>query len=130
MSVLASRDVLRPSSSGIKQSVMAFGMGQLPLVFRALRAVWPIPHFGNSVMTTRYDDVREVFLTDGAFGVPYARKLDVIMGDQPFFLGMDDTARYRADTAAMRKVIRAEDIPARLAPAIESAAEAVVSNAG
>jgi cytochrome P450 len=62
--------------------------------------------------------------------VPYRPKLNVIMGGQPFFLGMGDTPEYRADTAAMRKVIRADDIPARLVPAVEDAAEKIVASAG
>jgi cytochrome P450 len=80
-------------------------------------------------MATRYDDVRQVFLDDEAFGVPYAPKLDVIMGGQPFFLGMGDTPTYRADTEAMRRVVRRDDIATRLAPATERAAEAIVAAA-
>jgi hypothetical protein len=57
----------------------------------------------------------EVFATDTAFGVPYKPKLDLIMGGEPFFLGMGDTPQYRADTAAMRKVMRPDDLPG-LAP--------------
>ncbi len=130
MSALASRDVLRPGPGGLKQAFMAWAMERLPLVFRVFRAVWPIPHFGSTVVATRYDDVREVFLNDAAFGVPYGPKLDVIMGGQPFFLGMGDTPAYRADTEAMRKVIRTTDIPARLAPAVERAADQIVASAG
>ncbi len=40
------------------------------------------------MLRPRYDDVREVFATDPAFGVTYKDKLDVIMGGEPFFLGM------------------------------------------
>jgi cytochrome P450 len=130
MSAVASRNVLRPGPGGLKQAVTARVMERLPLVFRVARAAWPIPHFGNTVIATRYDDVREVFLTDDAFGVPYRPKLDVIMGGQPFFLGMGDTPEYRADTEAMRKVIRTTDIPTRLTRAVESAADKIVANAG
>jgi cytochrome P450 len=130
MSALASREILRPAPGGLKEAFMAWGMEQLPLIFRVARAVWPIPRFGNTVIATRYDHVREVFLNDDAFGVPYRPKLDVIMGGQPFFLGMGDTPQYRDDTAAMRKVIRIDDIPARLVPAVEDAAEKIVANAG
>lgn len=130
MSALASRDVLRTGPGGLKQAFMAWAMERLPLVFRVFRAVWPIPHFGSTVVATRYDDVREVFLNDAAFGVPYRPKLDVIMGGQPFFLGMGDTPAYRADTEAMRKVIRTADIPTRLAPAVEGAADKIVASAG
>ena len=45
----------------------------------------------NTAVVTRYDDVKEVFLADEAFAVPYAEKLNVIMGGVPFFLGMGDT---------------------------------------
>ena len=81
-------------------------------------------------MVTRYDDVVEVFRNDRAFGVPYGENLAVIMGGEPFFLAMGDTPQYRADTAAMRRVVPAEDIPARLAPAAEAMAEAAVAAAG
>jgi len=125
MSALISREILRPGPGGFKEAFMAWAMERLPLVFKVARAVWPIPHLGNTVIATRYDHVREVFLNDDAFGVPYRAKLDVIMGGQPFFLGMGDTPEYRADTAAMRKVIKADDIPARLVPAVEDAAEKI-----
>jgi len=41
------------------------------------------------------------FLNDPAFRVPYAEKLNVIMGGLPLFLGMDDTPEYRRGTEAM-----------------------------
>jgi cytochrome P450 len=81
------------------------------------------------VAVTRYDDVREVFLNDATFGVPYRAKLDVIMGGQPFFLGMGDTPDYRRDIAAMRRVVLPGDIPNRLAPAVEQLAQSIVASA-
>jgi cytochrome P450 len=109
---------------------MAFVMAQLPTVFRLLRAAWPIPRIRKVVAATRYDDVREVLLNDAAFGVPYKPQLDVIMGGQPFFLGMGDTPQYRADTAAMHRVMLRDDISARLAPAVEAQAEVIVRRSG
>jgi cytochrome P450 len=128
-SILASRDVLRPAH-GFKPWLMGKAMAALPLVFRIVRSVWPIPKFRTMVAATRCHDVREVFLNDEAFGVPYKPKLDVIMGDQPFFLGMGDTPAYRAGTEAMRKVMRREDVEARLAPAVEKQAGEIVEAAG
>jgi cytochrome P450 len=128
-SILASRDVLRPGPRGLKKALAGAMMGSLPLVFRILRAVWPIPRFRNMVAATRFDDVIQVFADDGDFGVPYKPKLDVLMGGQPFFLGMADTPTYRADTEAMRKAMRREDIPARLVPAVEAMAEEIVAGA-
>ena len=130
MSALTSRDVLRPAPTGPKRALMAWLMERIPALFTALRAVWPIPRVGSVVAATRYDDVREVFLNDAAFGVPYKPQLDIIMGGQPFFLGMGDTPQYRADTSAMRRVLLADDIPGRLAPAVEAQAETIVANAG
>ena len=101
----------------------------LPFGFRVLRALprnWRL----GVVLATRYDEVREVFLNDRAFRVPYAEKLDVIMGGHPFFLGMDDTEEYRRDTEAMRKVIRTDDIPARLVPEVERLGDDIVAAGG
>lgn len=127
--ILESREVLRPAP-GFKTWLTGKAMASLPFVFRVLRAAWPIPKVRNMVAATRCLDVREVFLNDEAFGVPYKPKLDVIMGGQPFFLGMGDTPTYRADTEAMRKVVRREDIGARLAPAVERMASEIVDGAG
>lgn len=124
-------EVLRPSDNGFKAGLMSWMMARVPFVFRLLRAIWPIPRMGKLVLVTRYDDVREVFLNDAAFRVPYGPKLDVIMGNHPFFLGMDDTSEYRRDTAAMRMVVRPDDIAQRLAPAVEKlAGEIVEAGAG
>lgn len=122
-------EVLRPAAGGLKAAIMGWAMGQLPLVFRILRAFRPILRLGKIFVVTRYDDVREVFLNDAAFRVPYAGKLDVIMGGHPFFLGMDDTPDYRRDTGAMRKVVLPADIPGRLAPMVEKLGEAIVTGA-
>ena len=130
MNALSSTDVLRPNSSGFKQAMMTWGMERLPFVFRILRRLWPIPKIGNTIVATLYDDVREVFLNDADFGVPYQKKLEVLMDHQPFFLGMGDTPQYRADTAAMRKVMRPDDIPHRLAPQVEAMARRIVEEAG
>lgn len=124
---MVTSQVLRTEGNWLKARVTGWVMGCMPFVFRLLRAVRPILRFGNIVVVTRYDDVREVFLNDRAFRVPYADKLDVIMGGQPFFLSMDDTPDYRRDTGAMLKVVRPGDIPGRLAPEVERLAESIVA---
>ncbi|UKJ73347.1 cytochrome P450 [Azospirillum brasilense] len=120
----------RGRPGGLKGALAGWMMRSLPAVFRVLRAVSPVLRIGDTVVVTRYDDVREVFLNDDAFAVPYARKLDVIMGGQPFFLGMRDTSDYRRDTAAMRTVVRSDDLPALAAEAGRLAAEAVRAGGG
>ncbi len=128
------QDVLRAAPGGIKGRVMAWVMPWvmetlLPFGFRVLRALRCNRRFGNVVVVTRYDEVREVFLNDQSFRVPYAKKLNVIMGGHPFFLSMDDTEEYRRDTEAMRKVIRVTDIPERLIPEVERLGESIVARA-
>lgn len=128
MSVLASRDVLRPGPTGIKARIQRLVFALMPRFFALLRRYRPIAKLGSNYLTSRYDDVREVFATDHAFGVIYKPKLDVIMGGQPFFLGMSDTQQYRDDTAAMRKVIRPDDLPG-LAKITEALASGIVDAA-
>jgi cytochrome P450 len=129
MSTTAKQDVLRPAARGpagwLMTRLMAWVMETaLPLGFRFLR----YRRYGNRLVVTRHDEVREVFLNDRSFRVPYAEKLDVIMGGHPFFLSMNDTKQYRDDTAAMRKVIQVDDIPGRLIPKVEQLGEEIVAN--
>ena len=109
MSATAGRDVLRPPANGFKAWLTACLMAYVPLGFRVLRTIRPILRFGNTIVVTRYVDVREVFLNDAAFRVPYKDKLDIIMGGHRLFLSMDDTPEYRRDKAAMRPVVRSAD---------------------
>ena len=120
--------VIRPVS-GIKGKFFQWGLAHSDVLFAVLRNVAPILVLKNTAVVTRYDDVKEVFLADEAFAVPYAEKLNVIMGGVPFFLGMSDTEEYRRDTAAMRKVVPIKDVAERLVPAAEAAAGRVVSRA-
>jgi hypothetical protein len=73
--------------------------------------------------------VREAFGTDAAFGVAYADKLKVITGGEDFFLGLPDSREYRAQLAAMRRVVMASDLSA-LGDRAEALAKAVVATSG
>lgn len=124
----AGQPVVRPVQ-GFAAKLVQFGLAHIQIPLALLRRFFPILRFKTTAVVTRYDDVKEVFATDKIFAVPYAKKLEVIMGGQPFFLGMGDTAEYRRDTAAMREVVRPEDIMARLVPATLAAAERAVADA-
>lgn len=128
MSALMSKDVLRPGPTGLKAWAQHGILAAMPFAFSVLRRVKPVLKIGDFTLTSRYDHVREVFATDTAFGVGYKPKLDVIMGGEPFFLGMGDTDRYRRDTEAMAKVMLATDLP-RLAQDVEARATAIVAAA-
>ena len=96
MSALTSRDVLRPAPKGLKPWLQQKALAFAPTFFGLLRRFKPVLKLGKTnYLTSRYDDVREVFATDPAFGVIYKPHLDVIMGGQPFFLGMADTPQYQ-----------------------------------
>jgi cytochrome P450 len=128
VSALTSRDVLRPGPKGFKAVVQRLVFALMPSFFTFLRRWKPVMKLGNNYLTSRYDDVREVFATDPAFGVVYKPHLDVIMGGQPFFLGMGDTPQYRHDTDAMRKVVRPDDLP-MLAARTQALAGEIVARA-
>ena len=128
MSGATPEPVFRPPT--LKTRLIGFGLRRMPLLLRIWRRIWPIPRFGGTFFVTRYDDVRDVYLNDRAFGVPYKTNLDVIMDNQPFFLSMGDTPDYHAGRNAMLEVVRREDIPARLVPQAEAMAEAIVGQAG
>jgi cytochrome P450 len=127
VSALDSREVLRPGPGGFKQMLMNGAMAALPFAFRLMRRFKPILGFGKTVVTSRYDDVLEVLQNDALFAVPYKEKLDVIMDGQPFFLSMPDTPAYHDGVNAMRKVVRPEDVGARLAPACQEIAARIVA---
>ena len=127
--ILKSRDIFRPAR-GLKPRLLGWVLRRMPLLLRLARRFRPLPRFAGQRFVTRYDDVVETFRNDRDFGVPYADNLAVIMGGEPFFLAMGDTPQYRADTAAMRRVVRADDVAARLAPAAEAMAETVVAGDG
>ena len=129
MNPLTSTDVLRPGPKGFKRWTQQLFFAGMPYVFTFLRRWKPVARVGSMVLTSRYDDVREVFLNDPVFGVTYQSKLDVIMGGEPFFLGMGDTPQYRHDVAAMRKVVRAGDLD-MLGEQAEQRASAIVSGCG
>src|SRR5258707_11804603 len=110
MSMTTTQDPLRPPATGFKAWLMTWVAARIPFGFRVLRAIRPILRFRNTVVVTRYDDVREVFLNDQAFRVPWARKVGIITGGLPFFLPRDETAGYRDETPPPLKVVRAADI--------------------
>lgn len=127
MSVLASTDVLRPRSV-VAKAIATAALRMIPAIFALLRRVWPIPHVGKTYAVTRYDDVVEIFADDGAFGVPYKAKLDLLMNGQPFILGMADGPDHRAAIAALRGVVRVDDLPS-LSRRVEAQATAIIADA-
>lgn len=114
--------VVRPISGLISKSIQIV-LDHINPPLTLARDLFPILVGGGIAVVTRYDDVKEIFLADDVFGVPYAEKLNVITGGMPFLLGMEDSALYRHSRDALRSVIRPEDVERSLVPATEAAAE-------
>ncbi len=112
-----------------RKKLISFALDHLAFPSALMRGLVPILVVGKTAFVTRHDDVKEIFLSDRSFGVPYRGKLDVIMDDRPFFLSMGDTPAYRAGTAAMREVVRVEDIAARIIPAVAARATEILDEA-
>jgi cytochrome P450 len=111
MSAVTATNVLRPGANGFRRWLTERAMAAIPLGFRILRTVRPIPKFGSTFLVTLHDDVREVFGTDASFRVPYEANLRIITGGEPFILGMDDGPAYRSALRAMHDVTPASDLP-------------------
>jgi cytochrome P450 len=133
VSALTASNVLRPRPGGLKgwltSWLTAAMLGAAPLVFSLLRKTAPLPRLGSTHLALLHDDVREVFGTDAAFEAPYHDKLQVITGAEPFFLGLNDGAQYRAQLAAMQAVARPADL-AGLAARVLARSETLVAEAG
>ena len=113
MSALTSQEVLRPGPQGIKRWIAAGVKAAIPFGLRILRGIGPVVRlpFTSIYVVPRHDGVREVFGAHASFHVPYKANLDVITGGEPFFLGTDDTSEHDKGAEAMRRVMRADDLP-------------------
>lgn len=126
--MLAADSILRPGPGFPWQWLMDRGQAALPFFFGLLRKQQRVLKLGNTYLITRHDDVRAVFAEDASFGIPYREKLDVIMGGEPFILGLPDGDAYRSGLAALRSVVRRADLP-MLAADVTARAEAIVAAA-
>jgi cytochrome P450 len=131
MSALPSQEVLRPGPQGFKRWIAARVTAAIPFGLRILRGIGPVVRLPltSIYVVPRHDAVREVFGAASAFRVPYKPNLDVITGGEPFFLGTDDTSEHHKGVEAMRRVVRADDLP-KLARRAEAQAESIVGSSG
>ena len=99
-------------------------------LFAILRRIKPVVHVKNFALVTRYADCEDCLMHDDVFAQPYAAKFELLTGGTNFFLGMSNTPEYTHDVAAMRMVVRREDIPGRVAPFVQRTAESLVAASG
>src|SRR5436305_6552635 len=125
----AGRPVAKPDT-GAKAKIKQFILDHINAFVVPFREFAPILIWKkrNVAFVTRYDDVKEVFLADDAFGVPYAPRLNLLTGGVPFLLGMEESQAYRDSLKAWQEVFglvpgtEAADVKTRLAPATQAAA--------
>ena len=102
--------------------------------FTFFRNVWPIPAMKfkgrRYAAVFRYDDVREVLFRSDAFHVPYAGKLDVIMGGGNIFLGENDVARFKREKSTMRIAVPRAEARTFVKDEVTRLANEVVDGAG
>lgn len=100
-------------------------------VFAVLRKTKPILVLKSIVVITKCDDAQQILSYPTIFTVPYAKKFAELCEGGGFMLGWDDTESYTRELAAMRLVIRREDIGTRIAPLISRlAARQVAASSG
>jgi cytochrome P450 len=95
-----------------------------------LRDLAPILKIGGRTVVTRYDDVLEILDKDRHFSVVpvYAEKMAHTTGD--FFLGMDDSPRYRREVDVARRAVRSDDMSRIAELATHTARELIAAARG
>lgn len=83
----------------------------------------PVARFRNYAAVTRYEDVVAVLQQGANFAQNYNAKLNVIMGGQPFFLGLPDGPEFQQAVGAMRQTMPISEVQSRLVPATLAAAQ-------
>lgn len=109
-------------------------MSLMDSVFTILRNVWPIPvvrYKGRRyAAVVRYEDVQEVLFRSGAFHVPYADKLNIIMGGGNIFLGENDVSRFEREKSTMRIAVPRSEAKTFVKDEVTRLANEVVDGAG
>ncbi|MFQ3664803.1 MAG: cytochrome P450 [Sphingomonadaceae bacterium] len=84
----------------------------------------------GTLLVTRAADYHEVLSREADFEVVYGARMRMLTGGRDFFLGLQDGAQYRRDTAAMAAIVKPEDLAGVLAMARAEAAHAVAAGHG
>lgn len=105
-------DVFKKLGHDLSQGIQEFGLQHPHLSqaqFGPLRSVQPIFHLGGIAVVTLAEDVRAVLNNGERFEVAYQPVMEALAG--PGTLGMGPTAEYEHDAAALREVVRQDDLP-------------------
>lgn len=82
----------------------------LRAIFKILRKHAPVLLVGKRLILTRHDDVIEVLSRDTDFTIREVNEERINAIDGPFILGMDRSEEYDREAAALRAVVRRDDL--------------------
>jgi cytochrome P450 len=109
---------------------IATGPGVLRPAFFVLRRFAPVLRVGRLVVVSRHDDVVEVLARDGDFTIAPVNAARMERWSGPFILGMDRGPDYDREAAALRRGVRAEDLPSIRRLTRQWASELIGASAG
>ena len=99
-----------------------------------MRNIWPIPvvrYKGRRYSAIfRHEDVQEVLFRSDAFHVPYADKLNVIMGGGNIFLGENNVSRFEREKSTMRIAVPRSEAKSLVRNEVTRLANEVIDGAG
>ena len=109
-------------------------MSLMDSAFTVMRNVWPTPvvkYKGRRYAAVfRNEDVQEVLFRSDAFHVPYADKLNVIMGGGNIFLGENEVSRFEREKSTMRIAVPRSEAKTFVKDEVTRLANEVVDGAG
>lgn len=121
------------STGGLAHRAMLWASNRTDFFYRLLRCLWPIPVITlrgkTTAAVTRFDDVQEVLKEHTVFRVPYADKIQVIMGGGNMFLGRDGDPERADEKALFYEVMPTHEAMTRAKPEVEALADEAVEAA-
>jgi Dyp-type peroxidase family len=104
-----------------KLDFLPFVLFAKPLpAFAFLRQFLPVAKWGNKVVVTRIDNVREILENDDVFGVPFAKEMRVVGKGKDFILGLDGGAAYTKQQKCIFKCFDPTTMKERVATILET----------
>ena len=120
-------DELGPDNT-IKRAIAEVVRVAVLVVFKLLRAFWPVARIGRLVVVSRHADVREVLLDREHFRVPFGPEMRSLTGGADFALGLDGEAHDR-QRRFLDAVVRRADAT-RILERTRFFTEALLENSG
>jgi Dyp-type peroxidase family len=109
-------DIGRLRSSGFASRIANKLLDDPRWILSLLRRFRPILRFGNFILVTRNDDVRDILERQGEFETPYGPEMTEIAGGSNFILGMKDGPDYRRMKSSVLSAFPPDEVEAIVRP--------------